>query len=152
MALPNVFDQSVSDNLIQRINTLTPAATAQWGKMNVAQMLAHCNVAYEMVYENKHPKPNFLMKFILKTFIRKIVTNEVPFKHNSQTAPAFIISDERNFDAEKKRLIDYVSKTLQLGEPYFDNKESMSFGKLSATEWNNMFYKHLNHHLTQFGV
>ena len=152
MALPNVFDQSVSDNLIQRINTLNPAAPAQWGKMNVAQMLAHCNVAYEMVYENKHPKPNFLMKFILKTFIRKIVTNEVPFKHNSQTAPAFIISDERNFDAEKKRLIDYVSKTLQLGKPYFDNKESMSFGKLSATEWNNMFYKHLNHHLTQFGV
>ena len=85
-------------------------------------------------------------------FIRKIVTNEVPFKHNSQTAPAFIISDERNFDAEKKRLIDYVSKTLQMGEQYFDNKESMSFGKLSATEWNNMFYKHLNHHLTQFGV
>ena len=152
MALPNVFDQSVSDNLIQRINTLNRAAPAQWGKMNVAQMLAHCNVAYEMVYENKHPKPNFLMKFILKTFIRKIVTNEVPFKHNSQTAPAFIISDERNFDAEKKRLIDYVSKTLQLGKPYFDNKESMSFGKLSATEWNNMFYKHLNHHLTQFGV
>ena len=87
------------------------------------------------------------MKFILKTFIRKIVTNEVPFKHNSQTAPAFIISDERNFDAEKKRLIDYVSKTLQMGEQYFDNKESMSFGKLSAIEWNNMFYKHLNHHL-----
>ena len=152
MALPNVFDQSVSDNLIQRINTLTPATPAQWGKMNVPQMLAHCNVAYEMVYENKHSKPNFLMKFILKTFIRKIVTNEVPFKHNSQTAPAFIISDERNFDAEKKCLIDYVSKTLQMGEQYFDNKESMSFGKLSATEWNNMFYKHLNHHLTQFGV
>lgn len=43
--------------------------------MNVAQMLAHCNVTYEMVYENIHPKTNFFMSFILKTFIKKIVTN-----------------------------------------------------------------------------
>jgi len=152
MALPNIFTKEVSEQIIQRINTLTPATTAKWGKMNVAQMLAHCNVTYELIYEDKHPKSNFLMKLMLKTFVKKIVTNEAPYKHFSRTAPAFIITDERIFENEKKRLIDHLTKTQQLGEKHFNGKESHSFGTLNTTEWNNMFYKHLNHHLAQFGV
>ncbi len=92
------------------------------------------------------------MKFIMKSFIKKIVVSETPYKHNSQTAPAFVITDSRNFDNEKSRLIDYINKTQNLGEANFDNKVSHSFRALSKTEWNNMFYKHIDHHLNQFGV
>lgn len=152
MSLPNVFTKEIAEQITGRINQLTSQSKAQWGKMSVSQMLAHCNVTYEMVYENKHPKPNFFMSFILKTFIKKIVTSETPYKHNSQTAPAFIIKDEKNFDMEQKRLIDFVGKTQQLGASIFDNKLSHSFGPLNKIEWNNMFYKHLDHHLSQFGV
>jgi Protein of unknown function (DUF1569) len=152
MNLPNIFTKEVSDKLIQRINILKPNTNPNWGKMNVEQMLAHCSVTYEMAYENKHPKPNFLMGFMLKTFVKKVVTGDAPYKHNSQTAPAFIIKDSSDFDTERNRLINYITKTQQLGETSFDNKESHSFGKLSKNEWNTMFYKHLDHHLTQFGV
>ena len=68
------------------------------------------------------------------------------------TQPQFIIKDSKNFDFEKQRLIDYINRTQALGEAHFDNKESHSFGALTKTEWNNMLYKHINHHLTQFGV
>lgn len=152
MALPNVFNSIVSNQIIERINQLSPTTLPQWGKMNVSQMLAHCNVTYEMAFENKHPKPNFLVAFILKTFIKNIVVSEAPYKKNSQTAPAFLIKDSRDFDKEKSRLISYINKTVEMGESSFDGRMSLSFGKLSSTEWNNMFYKHLNHHLTQFGV
>ncbi|MDB5014463.1 MAG: hypothetical protein JWQ25_2665 [Daejeonella sp.] len=152
MALANIFEKEVSETIIQRINNLTVNSQPKWGKMNVAQMLAHCNVTYELVYEDKHPKPNFLLKFILKTFVKKIVVSETPFKHNEKTAPMFLITDSRDFEAEKERLINHINKTQELGISYFDNKLSHSFGVLNTTEWNNMFYKHLNHHLTQFGV
>ena len=68
MALPNIFTKEVSDQIINRINQLTPETKPQWGKMNVAQMLAHCNVTYEMIYTDKHPEPNFFMGIILKLF------------------------------------------------------------------------------------
>ncbi|MBP1838874.1 DUF1569 domain-containing protein [Formosa algae] len=152
MALPNIFNKEVSETVIHRINNLKPDTQPQWGKMNVSEMLAHCNVTYEMVYENKHPKPNFFMKAIMTAFIKKIVTNETPYKRNGQTAPAFKITDSRHFETENKRLINYIAKTQELGADHFDNKESHGFGTLSITEWNNMFYKHLDHHLTQFGV
>ena len=92
------------------------------------------------------------MRFILKTFVKKSVVNEKTYPKNSQTAPQFIIKGDRDFETEKKRLVDYINKTQQLGETFFDGKESHSFGVLTKSEWNNMFYKHLNHHLSQFGV
>ncbi len=152
MALPNIFTKEVSDNIIDRINKLTPETKAEWGKMDVAQMLAHCCVTYEYIYDNKHKKPGFPMSLVLKLFVKKLVVNEEPYKPNNRTAPDFIIVDAREFEQEKKRLIDYIKKTQELGEAHFDGKESHSFGKLSKTEWNNMFYKHLNHHLNQFRV
>ena len=76
----------------------------------------------------------------------------MPYKHNNPTAPQFIIKETKDFDVEKKRLIDFIAKTQELGENHFNNKASNSFGNLNKTEWNNMFYKHLNHHFTQFGV
>lgn len=148
----NIFTKEVSDKVVQRIDALKPTQQPQWGKMNVAQMLAHCNVTYELVYTDKHPKPGAFAKFMLKAFVKPLVTSEKPYKKGSRTAPAFLITDERVFETEKKRLIDHISKTQQLGENAFHNKESHSFGVLSAVEWNNMFYKHLHHHLTQFGV
>jgi hypothetical protein len=115
-------------------------------------MLAHCNVAYELVYEDKHPRPNALMKFIIKLVAKDLVVNEKPYKKSTMTSPHFIIKDEREFNKEKARLIDYITKTQHLGESYFDKKESHSFGVLTKGEWNNMFYKHLDHHLNQFGA
>jgi len=74
------------------------------------------------------------------------------YKKNSRTAPMFIISDKREFDTEKQRLIDHLKKTQQLGVAHFNGKESHSFGALTSKEWNTLFSKHLDHHLQQFGV
>lgn len=150
--MENIFDRAVADKIIARINTLTPSTAAQWGKMNVAQMLAHCNVTYEMVYTNKHRKPRGIIKLILRIIVKPVVTTDRPYKNNTKTAPAFIISDERVFNDEKSHLIDHINKVQAEGAAAFEGRESHSFGKLNSTEWNNMFYKHLDHHLTQFGA
>ncbi len=150
--MKNIFEKSVSDEMINRINLLTPQSKPQWGKMSVDQMLAHCNVTYELVYDNKHQKPKGFKKLLIKTFVKNAVVSEKPYKKNGMTAPEFLITDEKEFQKEKERLIAYINKTQELGGKHFENKESHSFGKLTSIEWNNMFYKHLDHHLTQFGV
>ncbi len=152
MALPNIFTKEATTQVIARVNALSPETSPKWGKMNVSQMLAHCNVTYEMAYEDKHKKPNGILRFVLKMFVKNKVVNETSYPQNSGTAPQFVISDVRDFEKEKMRLITYITKTQELGEGYFEQKESHSFGPLTTMEWNNMFYKHLNHHLTQFGV
>jgi len=150
--MKNVFDQQDALDFIRRINALSPETVPLWGKMTVEQMLAHCNVTYEMIYENYHPRPNSFVKLILKLFVKNTVVSKKPYKQNGQTAPQFIIKDDRDFHTEKTRLIDYIIQTQQLGEHYFDGRESHSFGVLTVKEWNAMLSKHLEHHLSQFGV
>lgn len=151
--MQNIFDAKDVQQYIDRINSLTPEAQQKWGKMNAEQVLAHLNVAYSMVFEpEKHKRPSFIAKFLLSNFVKPKLTNELPYKQNLPTSPAFIISDERNFEEEKKKLIGNIQRVQQLGRIAFEGKEHLNFGKINAQGWNNMFAKHLNHHLEQFGV
>lgn len=151
--MKNSFDLKDSTAFITRINQLTEASQPKWGKMSVAQMLAHCNVAYEAIFdERKHPKATGFKKLFLKLFIKNIVVSEKPYQPNSRTAPQFLITSEKEFNLEKERITTYIKKTQELGADHFHNKESDAFGALTKTEWNNMLSKHLDHHLKQFGV
>lgn len=150
--MKNIFKEEVTKEVISRIENLTIESRPTWGKMSVAQMLAHLSVQYDMVYTNKYPKPNAFTRFILKTFVKKAVVSDKPYPKNGRTAPQFIISDERVLETEKEQLIAYLLKTQNLGEKEFEGKESHSFGTLTAQEWSVLFYKHLDHHLTQFNV
>ncbi len=150
--MKNIFLPNTTAETIARIDQLNADSKPVWGKMNAAQMFAHCAVAYEMVYTDKHPAPGGFMKFMLKAFVKKGVVNEVNYKRNLRTAPQFIIANERDFEAEKATLVGYIKRTQELGADHFDGKVNMSFGVMAVEEWNNLFYKHLDHHLRQFGV
>ncbi|MFN4075738.1 MAG: DUF1569 domain-containing protein [Cloacibacterium sp.] len=149
----NVLDAKDAQEYINRINNLTPETQRKWGKMSVDQVLAHLNVAYDLTFTpEKFPKPNFIAKFLLSRFVKPKITNEIPYKQSLPTSPAFIIADERNFEEEKAKLIGNIQRVQQLGREAFEGKENINFGKMTAQCWNNMFAKHLNHHLDQFGV
>ncbi len=92
------------------------------------------------------------MNLILKYIVAPVVVGDKPPKKNSPTGPQFIMKSDKDFEAERTRLIEFIKKTQELGEDAFDGKESHSFGVLNKTQWSNMLYKHLDHHLTQFGV
>ena len=148
----SIFNKNEKETLINRINQLNESSTAQWGTMDVAQMLAHCNIAFELTYEDKHPIPSKFKQFILKLLVKQMVVGEKPYAKNGRTAPVFVVADAKDFEKEKARLVNYINKTNELGTNYFEGKNSHSFGKLTSQEWNTMFVKHLDHHLKQFGV
>jgi Protein of unknown function (DUF1569) len=148
----NLWIPHENATVVARINRLTPATQPRWGTMSVGQMLAHCCVSYEMVFEQKHSKPPFAVKLLLNLLVKKAVVSDMPFKKHSRTGPQFVIKETRDFALEKQRLLDFIQKTFDLGEAYFDGRDYPSFGRLKLSEWNNLFYKHLDHHLSQFGV
>jgi Protein of unknown function (DUF1569) len=152
VAYPDLFDAADVDAAIRRLEALTPDTVPGWGSMRVATMLAHVNVAYEMVYDNKHPRPNALMRFVLKRIVKQKVVGPDPYPRNTPTAPVFRIKDERDFHAERERLVAYLRRVQHEGRQQFEGRESLSFGPLTAAEWNVLFSKHLDHHLRQFGV
>lgn len=152
MQLSNIYSQSGSQTLINRINQLTSSTAAQWGKMNVAQMLAHCNVSFEMAHNDNFKKSSPFLRFILKNLVKGGLVNEKPLKKNSSTAPEMVIKTDKQFAQEKQILVSYLNKTVELGENHFNGKDHPGFGVMTSAEWNVFLGKHLDHHLTQFGV
>lgn len=148
----DLFDDAGLQAALRRLDALTPTTQPQWGSMNVSAMLAHLNVAYEMLYETKHKRPNAILRFLLRVFLKNKVVGPAPYARNTPTAPQFKIADSRDFTVERDRLVAYMRRMHGEGRARFEGRESASFGPLTAGEWNVMFSKHLDHHLTQFGV
>ncbi len=151
--IKNIFNSEVSKEIIDRINQLQPNQKAVWGKMNVAQMLAHLNIQYKAIYATENfKKPNPFMAFIMKVMVKPIVTGSKPFKKNGKTAPYFVVTSEKNFKEEKQKLIQNIETTQKNGVAVLLPRKTKSFGKLTEEQWNNMLYKHIDHHLCQFNV
>jgi hypothetical protein len=150
--MKSVFDPAAVTELEARIAKLTPTTQPQWGRMSVDQMLAHCNVSYDMVYTTQYPKAGAIRRLLLNALVKPAVVGPKPYKHNSPTAPQFRMAGEKDFARERDKLVTYLRRVQQEGASRFEGRESPSFGPLTANEWNELFDKHLDHHLTQFGV
>lgn len=149
--MKNLFDNSTIEEVVNRLNSLTPQSQRQWGKMEVAQMLAHCKEAFKVPLMEKSP-PRMFMGYLIGWMIKNKLYNDSPWKQNLPTAPQFIIKDERNFELERKGLLSLVNQF------HNDNPERIAtivhpmFGKYTGEQWGKAMYKHLDHHLQQFGV
>jgi len=151
MAYPSIYLASTTEELFKRIDQLNPESQALWGKMTVDQMLSHCAVPYEQILGINTDRPPLYMRIILKAYKDSMV-NEVPYKQNLPTSPKFIRADSYHFSKVKDRLKELIQTIQEMGAERLSNTPSLSLGKLSAIEWNNLLYKHIDHHLAQFGV
>jgi hypothetical protein len=152
MALPSIWDAATTLSLHSRLEALTPSTPALWGTMNVAQMLAHCCFPYEQIFGDREIRPPFVVRLLMRLFVKNMLTNETPYRRNSPTAPQARIADARDFERERERLKAYITRVEQMGAAAFEQKEQVSLGRLTTSQWNNLLYKHLDHHLRQFGV
>lgn len=149
--MKNLFERESYNEIVERINSLHLQSVRQWGKMEVAQMVAHCNFALEVALDKKSVKRVFIGR-LLSPFIKSFFTNEKPFSKNSPTGKEFIVSDKRDLDIEKKKLTDSVTLFFEGGANTCTTQPHAFFGKLSPEEWARGMYKHLDHHLSQFGA
>ena len=148
--MQNLFEAPARQELVGRLSRLSPGAVRQWGKMTAAQMLAHCAVALEAGTGDK-PRRQQLIGKLFAPFVRKSLLGEKPFSKGSPTDPTFVIKDERDFNREKDRLVGLVEKFCQRGREAAGQQEHSFLGSMSGDEWGRLMYKHIDHHLKQFG-
>jgi len=150
--MKSIFEEQAFREIISRIDNLSPENLAKWGKMDVTQMLKHCQKPIRLAFgEEKVEKPNFLIRVLIR-FMKPTLYNDKPWKQGLPTAKEFVIKNTENFDNEKLKLKDSV-KRIHESESYFvPSKEHPIFGEMTAWMWGQSAYKHLDHHLKQFGV
>ena len=149
--MKTIFDGVTHEELIERLGKLTPETERQWGKMSPAQMMEHTARALEMATGRKPMQQAFLGKVIGWIFKNKFLGEE-PFPKNSPTGPTLIIKDDPNFEPTRERLRALISDFHGLGIGGTDGNIHGFFGPLTGKQWGETQYKHVDHHLRQFGV
>ena len=144
----SIFDTASNAAIITRINKLTPESQAVWGKMNVGQMLKHTNEAIIVAFGENTVKVNFLMKFLGKMLKNKVFNSE--FKKNSPTAKEFIFTNKYDFEDSRNELIKNFSRFAE-GHQSIKITNHPFWGKMTYEDWDKLMWKHVDHHLRQFG-
>ncbi|MBV9242631.1 MAG: DUF1569 domain-containing protein [Acidobacteria bacterium] len=146
-----IYDKDTHAELHERLDKLTAGAERQWGKMSASQAMEHTARAIEMASGAKPLEQHFLGKAIGWIFKGRFL-GEQPFSKNSPTGPTLIIQDEPDFDATRARLKQLMTEFHEKGPSASDGNVHGFFGPLTGDEWGICQYKHVDHHLRQFGV
>jgi hypothetical protein len=149
--MKNLFQQEGVDDVISRLDRLQPAFQRQWGKMDVAQMMAHCSAALDMA-SGRLNRPRVLIGRLIGSFVKPIYSNEKPFSRNSPTDKKLVVADQRDFLREREQLRQKIRRFHEGGEAQCTRHPHPFFGALTPQEWSRGMYKHLDHHLRQFGA
>lgn len=147
----NLFEPTTAGEVRDRLAKLRPDAKRQWGKMHVAQMLAHCSAWMEMAIGLKSP-PRSLAGRIFGGVAKSRVLKAASLPHNMPTDKSLAVTDPREFLAERQRLLALTDRFASGGPEKCTKHPHTFFGPMTPAEWATMAYQHLDHHLRQFGA
>jgi hypothetical protein len=148
----NIFQPDASREIKERLSRLQPDSERQWGKMNPAQAVAHCCKGMEQALGDVRP-PRMLIGRLIGGFIKsKALGDDAPIRRNSGTVPGFEVLDQRDFLAECRRLNGLIDRVIASGPSGCTDHPHSFFGHMTPEQWGILMYKHLDHHLRQFGA
>ncbi|MBL8209304.1 MAG: DUF1569 domain-containing protein [Bryobacterales bacterium] len=150
--MKSLFQESAAAEITARVAALRAESVRQWGRMSPGQAAAHCAAAMEMATGDKK-LPRVWFGYLFGGIAKGMVLgNDRPMKKNAPTARELRFDDSRNVEAEKKRLTELVARFAKGGAAGCTTHPHPFFGALTPEEWAELTYKHLDHHLRQFGV
>lgn len=147
----SLYDSDTYEHVLQRIDALSHDSQPGWGTMTAAQMLSHCAEILEVSNGKALQNSPWFVR-LFKGVIRKQVVGPKPYPRSSATHPQYVISDPRDFSAEQKRLLEALDAMKVEGPDGASKTVHALFGRMTADEKGWAMYKHLDHHLSQFGV
>ncbi len=150
--MKNLFEPARVEEVKTRMAQLRPDSERQWGKMNAAQAVAHCSGGLELALGDKTP-PRVLVGRLIGWIVKPLALgNDQPMRRNSPTVKDLVVQDERDLGTERDRLYGLIDRFAGAGPNGCTTHPHSFFGRLTPNEWATLTYKHLDHHLRQFGV
>jgi hypothetical protein len=149
--MKTLFDPADRESIRLRLSKLEAGTPRQWGKMNAAQMVTHCARALETGSGDRPLKQKLIGK-LLAPFVKGSILGEKPFSKNSPTDPSFVVADGRELADERQKLLVLIDRFAERGPAAAATQEHAFFGKLTGEQWGELMYKHIDHHLQQFGL
>jgi hypothetical protein len=145
--MKTVFDKATRDELISRISMLNEGSTAQWGRMNIYQMVKHCRMWDEMAFGKKKYKRAFIGRLFGRMALKTVLKDDSPLRRNTPTLPELRITENGAVAPERVHWIALIEEYPHFSNPGFVHP---FFGPMTKEQIGYLAYKHIDHHLRQF--
>jgi hypothetical protein len=153
--MKNLFDPTLVEDVKRRIMRLHPESERRWGKMPLALVLAHCTSGLQMAMGTINPKRAPFPANVIGPLIKPLVFgDDKPIRRNSPSSPELFKADptQCEFEGERTQLIKAIDRFVSTGAACCSQHPHPFFGPLKPQQWAILMYKHVDHHLRQFGV
>jgi Protein of unknown function (DUF1569) len=151
--MKHLFDAATVEEVEARIAQLRPESGALWGTMSPAQALAHCALSLEWAVGDRIPPRMMWLGRIMGRIVKPMVLrDDAQMRRNSPTAKDLIVQDARDLGTERERVRGLIDRFASAGPAGCTTHPHSFFGRLTPEEWATLMYKHLDHHLRQFGA
>lgn len=153
--MKNLFDPALVREVKQRVMRLHPESKRLWGKLPLALVLAHCTSGLQMAMGTTNPKrasfPVNVIGLLIKPFV---FGDDRPIRRNSPSSPELFPADpaQCEFERERTELVEAIDSFLATDAAGCSQNPHPFFGPLKPQQWAILMYKHVDHHLRQFGV
>jgi len=149
--MKDIFQPQTIQQLKTRVQQLNENSTAQWGKMSVFQMLKHCSENEKLMLRERTFKRLFLGRIFGKLALKSNIKNEAPLDKNQPTHPDLKFSGNGDVESQKREWLSLLDK-YPGGQINYNGFIHPFFGKMNKEQISKFAYKHIDHHLRQFGV
>jgi hypothetical protein len=146
--MKTIFDKATREGLIARINSLNENNTAQWGKMNVYQIIKHNRLWEEMMQSKENHKQVFIGRIFGRLALKTVLKDDKALRRSSPTIPSLVIKESTGDIALEKAA--WIARVEQYASFYNPDFVHVFFGKMTEEQIGQMVYKHIDHHLRQF--
>jgi hypothetical protein len=146
-----LFDKTAANSIIDRVSRLRSDSKAQWGKMNAVEMLLHANICNEEIFQPIVPANGTTVKqYLLRVIALYLAPNFKKGIKGDGNKDTIGKTEVKDFDLQKKKFIELIDRFSEhKGELTLPH---IAFGNISTRQWGVAAYKHMDHHLRQFGV
>jgi Protein of unknown function (DUF1569) len=149
--MKEIFEPAVRQEIAERISRLQADQRPLWGQMQVDQMLQHTQRPLKVAMGEMEIRPKFMLR-ILGPFFKDILVGPKPYRQSITTLPEYKITSSASFEQSRQDLLALLDKVYAYGPEAMSKRRHPVFGPLTPKEWGVSHYKHLDHHLRQFGV
>src|SRR5688572_11779548 len=147
--MKSIWNAADRRRLHDRLGALRPDTKRRWGTMTAPQMLAHLADALRMAIGDLPCQPK---KVPLRyPPLKQLIVYWLPWPEGAPTAPELISRIPASWTVEVADLASLLERmSRHPREAAFP--EHPAFGRLSRRAWGVLVYRHMDHHLRQFGV
>jgi hypothetical protein len=147
--MKSIWNDAARREIRERVRKLRADAPGRWGRMNAPQAVAHLADALRMAIGEL---PCTGKRLPLRwPIVKQLVIYWAPFPKGAPTAPELVGRVPATWSAEISELHLLIDRVA--GVPAsFAWPPHPAFGTLSRRAWGVLIYRHMDHHLTQFGA